>query len=81
MNIQLSDTNCSVCLEALQLGEYYSHWPCSARHVFHYDCMLNVLRRQNQCPLCRHPVEAANLLPMDFAFRNLLTRIASRTIV
>jgi hypothetical protein len=69
VNTQVSKTICTICLETFKRGESYSQWPCPAHHVFHYDCMLNVLRRQNQCPLCRHTVEAANLLPIDVALR------------
>ncbi|CAF1208720.1 unnamed protein product, partial [Rotaria sordida] len=78
VNSQLCETNCSICLETLQPDEHYSQWPCPAQHVFHYNCMLNVLRRQNSCPLCRHLVEAAPLPSLDVVWRNFLFRVASR---
>ncbi|CAF0960035.1 unnamed protein product [Rotaria sordida] len=57
----LLDYRCSICLEDLQLNQRIARWPCQARHTFHFDCMLDVLRAGNTCPLCRHPVEAADL--------------------
>ncbi len=78
VNIHLPETTCTICLEKLQPGESYSQWPCPAQHAFHYDCMLNVLRRQNQCPLCRHAVDAANLPPIDVIFTRFLSRLGFR---
>lgn len=51
--------NCTICLSDFQLDEHYEQWPCpsSVPHRFHFNCMLNILRRQNTCPICRHPVE------------------------
>ncbi|CAF1049241.1 unnamed protein product [Rotaria sordida] len=57
----LLDNRCSICLEDLQLNQRIARWPCQARHTFHFDCMLDVLRAGNTCPLCRHPVQAADL--------------------
>ena len=54
---QFPETVCSICLETMQPGDHYSRWPCPAQHTFHHECMLKALRRQHQCPLCRHAVE------------------------
>ena len=51
--------NCTICLSDFQIDDPYEQWPCPSPvpHLFHSDCMLNILRRQNTCPICRHPVE------------------------
>ncbi|CAF2609544.1 unnamed protein product [Rotaria sp. Silwood2] len=49
---------CMICLEELKLNDLYATWPCPSTtpHIFHHECMLNTLRMQNTCPICRHPV-------------------------
>ncbi|CAF1523742.1 unnamed protein product [Adineta steineri] len=71
----LLDTTCTICLENFQLNEFYAEWPCPGRHVFHFNCMLKVLRERNTCPLCRSPVEAAALHDRDLFFRLIVNRI------
>ncbi len=72
LHTQLPETKCVICLEPFLIGDNCSQWPCAAQHIFHYTCMLQVLRRQNQCPLCRHTVEAANLPSIDDMFNLVL---------
>jgi hypothetical protein len=60
-DIQLMDTFCSICLDKFQSGQCYAQWSCEDQHIFHYACMLDVLRRQNTCPKCHHAVDAAHL--------------------
>lgn len=47
---------CTICFQDYQKKQSYSQWPCEARHMFHYDCMLSLLKTGNKCPLCRHAV-------------------------
>ncbi|CAF3742150.1 unnamed protein product [Rotaria sp. Silwood1] len=68
--------NCTICLEDFQSDRRFAQWPCKARHRFHFNCMLNVLRVGNKCPLCRHPVEAANLPSIE----TVIPLIAQRTM-
>ncbi|CAF2710007.1 unnamed protein product [Rotaria sp. Silwood2] len=58
-----NQTKCMICLDEFQLNDSYSKWPCASKtpHIFHYDCMLSTLRMKNTCPICRHPVEAAQI--------------------
>lgn len=56
-DIALAGTTCVLCFEDIQSGDLYSQWPCQAQHMFHHICMLNVIRRQNKCPLCRYKFE------------------------
>ena len=62
INHDLSDTLCAVCHGEIEYGESYAQWPCQAKHDFHYDCMLMVLRAHHTCPLCRHPVQRSDFI-------------------
>ena len=73
--------SCSVCLEIFRIDEIYARWPCPGRHIFHYECMLDVLRTRNTCPLCRHPVEPAILPNRDIVFRLMLQRLFTRITI
>ena len=75
VNIDLLDKICSICRDDFEIGEHFAQWPCEGRHTFHFECMLGVLRALNTCPLCRHPVEAANLPGVQTAFRLSLAAI------
>jgi hypothetical protein len=57
----LAETICSICLDDYRLKPCFGQWPCPAKHMFHFDCMVDVLRAGNTCPLCRFQVEPANL--------------------
>lgn len=50
---------CIVCQKDFEINDEYGQWPCPSiiPHILHSDCMLNLLRRNNTCPICRHPVE------------------------
>lgn len=75
VTFDLLNERCSICLENFQLNQYYTQWPCSAKHTFHFDCMLDVLRTGNKCPLCRHPVESSDLFNRETALRLLFGRM------
>ncbi|CAF4998524.1 unnamed protein product [Rotaria sp. Silwood1] len=75
-NIELLYENCSICLDDFQFNRRFAQWLCKARHTFHFDCMLNVLRAGNKCPLCRHPVEPASLPSIE----TIIPLIAQRTM-
>ncbi|CAF0829687.1 unnamed protein product [Rotaria sp. Silwood1] len=74
-------STCSVCLEKFEIGQTYVCWPCEGQHMFHYACMLDVLRAKNTCPLCRHSVEAASLPDRDIVLRLMLQRLFSRVAI
>ena len=62
VNAEMENENvqCVICLGYLKQDESYEEWPCPSPipHIFHYNCMLESLRRKNTCPLCRHAVDA-----------------------
>ncbi|CAF4771787.1 unnamed protein product, partial [Rotaria sp. Silwood2] len=71
-NDDLIFENCPICISNFQVNRCYSRWPCEAGHIFHFNCMLGVLRTGNKCPLCRHPVESADLPNMNFILELML---------
>jgi len=50
------NNNCSVCLEAFQLGEDAREMPCS--HIFHGNCIFKWLTINVTCPLCRYRIKS-----------------------
>jgi hypothetical protein len=53
--------NCPICIQDFQVNRQYARWPCPAQHLFHFTCIMKVLRTGNKCPICRNPVEAIDL--------------------
>lgn len=66
---------CSICLDDFQQNQYFAQWPCTAKHTFHFECMLDVLRAGNTCPLCRFPVEASGLFSSQRVIQFFLRQI------
>ena len=49
---------CAVCADEFQLNETrVNKLPCN--HIFHNDCIVPWLKKQNTCPLCRAELPAA----------------------
>ncbi|KAK4840526.1 hypothetical protein QYF36_010998 [Acer negundo] len=46
-------TDCSICLESVDVGEIVARMPCS--HLFHTRCITRWLHKKPTCPLCRAP--------------------------
>ncbi len=63
LTMEKQELMCTICLNYLKEDDPYEKWPCPSNtpHIFHYDCMLNTLRRKNTCPMCRHPTEASRV--------------------
>ena len=51
---------CSVCYEELQFGDKMAEFLCPGKHIFHENCILQWLRVNNNCALCRHEIETVN---------------------
>jgi hypothetical protein len=47
---------CSICLLGYEKGDKLVVLPCNKNHIFHYDCAVHWLRKQNACPLCQQLV-------------------------
>ncbi|KAM7266043.1 hypothetical protein ACFE04_003726 [Oxalis oulophora] len=47
-------TTCSICLDDFQDGLEVTHMPCN--HMFHEDCIIEWLKENRLCPLCRSPL-------------------------
>ncbi|CAF3156350.1 unnamed protein product [Rotaria socialis] len=73
INDGLMFEECPICITDYQMNQQYARWSCPGQHIFHFNCMLDVLRTDNRCPMCRHAVEAANIL--DAYFSNWLMQL------
>ena len=47
--------NCSICLEEISMGAKTILLPCG--HMFHSNCILTWLKKNNTCPLCRFEIK------------------------
>ncbi|CAI2375580.1 unnamed protein product [Moneuplotes crassus] len=51
----LAGVECSICLQPLSdfQDEQLIYLPCSRKHIFHSNCIIDWLKRDRNCPLCR----------------------------
>lgn len=58
LSMKTNQISCHICVEPFELDQSYAQWPCSSHipHLFHFECMLKLLRQSNSCPLCRHQI-------------------------
>mmetsp|Transcript_381 Transcript_381/g.355 ORF Transcript_381/g.355 Transcript_381/m.355 type:complete len:182 (+) Transcript_381:449-994(+) len=56
--------DCPICLETFSLtpNESLIHLPCNKKHLFHEACILEWLKRDKQCPLCRARLTREDIL-------------------
>ena len=47
--------NCCICLDEIALGEKSTLLPCG--HMFHSNCILTWLKKNNTCPMCRFEIK------------------------
>ena len=47
--------NCCICLDEIALGEKTVLLPCG--HMFHSDCIITWLKKNNTCPMCRFEIK------------------------
>ena len=47
------NTTCAICMEAC--GDAYFVLGC--RHAYHLTCLVDLLRHDRRCPVCRGPVD------------------------
>lgn len=50
-----SCSECVICLEDFQVGEYCQVFPV-CKHIFHSDCIDNWLQKKSTCPICRRSI-------------------------
>lgn len=50
VTVQSEDT-CPICQEALPVGSKAKAMPCG--HIFHDDCLVSWVSKNNSCPMCR----------------------------
>ena len=47
--------SCCICLDDIKKGEETVLLPCG--HMFHWNCCLNWLKKNNTCPMCRFEIK------------------------
>lgn len=47
--------NCCICIDNIELGVKTILLPCG--HMFHSDCILTWLKKNNTCPMCRFEIK------------------------
>lgn len=59
------DTTCCICLVDIQQGAFARQLAC--KHLFHSECLVQWVRHQITCPLCRHPLtDRPGFVELDF---------------
>ena len=48
---KLKAKNCTICLEDFKIKDKLIYLPCF--HLFHKDCIVNWVKRNSTCPLCK----------------------------
>ena len=51
--------NCVICLEDFKNGDKATVLPCI--HMFHSNCLIDWLKTQNSCPICKFKLTAENI--------------------
>lgn len=57
LSCSMGDADCSICQEAHVAGNTVIKLPCC--HVYHEECIMSWLVKNNTCPLCRYSMPAA----------------------
>lgn len=52
---------CSICFEAFSLSDPRKIVATECQHPYHQNCIIPWIKLRENCPLCRHKVEARNL--------------------
>eukprot|EP00927_Polykrikos_kofoidii_P051227 TRINITY_DN45012_c0_g1_i1.p1 TRINITY_DN45012_c0_g1~~TRINITY_DN45012_c0_g1_i1.p1 ORF type:complete len:289 (-),score=66.63 TRINITY_DN45012_c0_g1_i1:219-1010(-) len=63
------DDVCVICQEALPAGSKVKAMPCG--HVFHDDCLMSWVGKNNSCPTCRNDVMASEKRHFDIDQRRI----------
>jgi hypothetical protein len=49
----IDQPECAICLDNFNAGEKINELKCNTIHVFHHDCMLEWVKTNDICPMCR----------------------------
>jgi hypothetical protein len=58
--IEKKEENCSICYDSLKLPLAIT----SCDHIFCYKCLINAIKFNSVCPLCRHALTFENIKPV-----------------
>ena len=57
---KLAIKKCSICLDFFKNGDNFIILPCI--HFFHPECIINWLKTNNVCPLCKFELTRSNII-------------------
>lgn len=73
----VSEETCAVCQEALPVGSKAKAMPC--KHLFHDDCLIQWVEKNNSCPMCRYDELPSEKIHFDDVERRIITNGPSTT--
>jgi E3 ubiquitin-protein ligase DOA10 len=58
---------CAICIEKFTAedGKLLAELNCDSRHIFHLDCLLEWVEKQEVCPLCRQEIKKGEMMGKD----------------
>lgn len=54
------NTKCFMCCEQFDIGQSVTTLPCF--HIFHFDCIKNRIKNNNNCPICQFEISLNNII-------------------
>jgi hypothetical protein len=67
--LDVDNRNCLICMENFQNEEEILALPCA--HLFHRECLIGWLEKQNTCPICKFEITYNNIQKeQNKVFRN-----------
>ena len=69
---------CIICMEVFIHGVKVTALPCDERHYFHSDCILSWSERHRNCPLCKKPYDARDIMNFNKKFVKLRKKAEKR---
>ena len=52
----IPDYECAICLENYNIGDKVNTLKCNDIHTFHHTCMLEWVKTNDICPMCRENI-------------------------
>ena len=52
------EKECVICLEDYKNEDYFTNLPCA--HFFHTKCIVDWLKRTNDCPICKYKIQKSD---------------------
>ena len=67
------EEKCPVCLGGLDMSKNFVVTKCG--HSFHFDCLAEVMKTSNKCPMCREEISHKEQIDTDKIIRQTLRQM------